>query len=126
MVTDLDAGALTGMAGELGALARAHDVTLRARLGRGRAGDPGARGRFDVLVNNAGVFHAASLQETTPDAFRRVMDVNATGVFLGMRGAAPPMVAAGSGVIINISSAAGLTGPPTCPPTRRANGPCTA
>ena len=112
MVTDLDAGALTGMAGELGALARAHDVTSELDWGEVVRGTLEHFGRLDVLVNNAGVFHAASLQETTPDAFRRVMDVNATGVFLGMRAAAPPMVAAGSGVIINISSAAGLTGPP--------------
>ncbi|MBV9194369.1 MAG: SDR family oxidoreductase [Solirubrobacterales bacterium] len=66
-------------------------------------------GRLDVLVNNAGVFLAAPMRETTPEAFRRVLDINTTGVFLGMRAAAPMLEHSG-GLIINVSSVAGLAG----------------
>jgi 3alpha(or 20beta)-hydroxysteroid dehydrogenase len=66
----------------------------------------------DVLLNNAGVFLAAPLTGTSVEDFRRVLDVNATGVFLGMRTVAPAMVERGGGSIINVSSVAGLTGAP--------------
>jgi 3alpha(or 20beta)-hydroxysteroid dehydrogenase len=112
MLTDLDPEALTELAQELGARSGAHDVTSEAEWTEAVQRTVEQFGRLDVLVNNAGVFHAASLQETTPEAFRRVLDVNATGVFLGMRAAAPAMAREGSGVIINISSVAGLTGTP--------------
>lgn len=65
-------------------------------------------GTLDVLVNNAGIFRANRLVDTPTDEFNLVMDINTTGVFLGMRTVAPPMIAAGSGSIINISSLAGL------------------
>jgi 3alpha(or 20beta)-hydroxysteroid dehydrogenase len=68
-------------------------------------------GQIDVLVNNAGVFLAAPLAETTLEDFRRVLDVNVTGVFLGMRAVAPAMSERG-GSIVNLSSLAGLTGGP--------------
>jgi 3alpha(or 20beta)-hydroxysteroid dehydrogenase len=69
-------------------------------------------GRIDVLVNNAGVFLAAPLAETTLEDFRHLQEVNQVGVFLGMRTIAPAMVARGSGSIINMSSVAGLMGSP--------------
>jgi len=65
-------------------------------------------GRLDVLINNAGIFRARRMIDTPLDEYRQVMDVNATGVFLGMREAAPPMIKQGSGSIVNISSLAGL------------------
>ena len=65
-----------------------------------------------MLVNNAGIFLAAPLGETTLEEFRRVQEVNQVGVFLGMRAVAPSMLARGSGSIINLSSLAGLTGSP--------------
>ena len=45
-----------------------------------------------------------------PDEFRRVVDINLTGTFLGMHFAVPSLREAGGGVIINISSTAGLMG----------------
>lgn len=69
-------------------------------------------GRLDSLVNNAGVWHTGGLLETTPEEYRRVIEINQTGVFLGMRAVAPTMQAQGSGSIVNISSAAGLRGDP--------------
>ena len=69
-------------------------------------------GRIDVLVNNAGIFQRAKLLDTTLDDYRRVIDVNQVGVFLGMRAVAPAMVEQRSGSIVNISSVAGLVGSP--------------
>ena len=67
-------------------------------------------GRVDVLVNNAGIFLAAPLVDTALEDFQRVLDVNVTGVFLGMRALAPAMIAQRSGSIVNISSLAGIRG----------------
>jgi 3alpha(or 20beta)-hydroxysteroid dehydrogenase len=67
-------------------------------------------GRLDVLVNNAGIFRIQRMTETSLEDYRRMMDVNATGVFLGMQAVAPTMIAQRSGSIINISSIAGLRG----------------
>lgn len=67
-------------------------------------------GKLDVLVNNAGVAGACPIEETSLDEYRRVTEINQTGVFLGIREAIKPMVAAGGGSIINISSIDGLIG----------------
>jgi 3alpha(or 20beta)-hydroxysteroid dehydrogenase len=67
-------------------------------------------GHIDVLVNNAGAWLAKGLLETAPEEFRRVVEVNQTGVFLGMAAVAPTMCEARSGSIVNISSTAGLRG----------------
>jgi 3alpha(or 20beta)-hydroxysteroid dehydrogenase len=69
-------------------------------------------GRLDVLINNAGIFTYARMVDTTVDDFTRQFDVNQLGVFLGMRAVAPTMIAAQRGSIVNISSAAGITGTP--------------
>ncbi len=71
-----------------------------------------AHGRIDVLVNNAGIFHRARMIDHTLDDFRRLLDINTIGVFLGMRTVAPPMIAQQAGSIVNISSIAGLVGAP--------------
>jgi len=67
-------------------------------------------GHLDVLVNNAGIWFGKSLDETTLDDYKRVVEINQVGVFLGLRAVVPPMKAAGSGSIVNISSLAGLRG----------------
>ena len=67
-------------------------------------------GRLDVLVNNAGIYQRATVDETTADDWDNLMNVNARGVFLGTRAAIPVMKHNGSGSIINISSIAGLVG----------------
>jgi 3alpha(or 20beta)-hydroxysteroid dehydrogenase len=67
-------------------------------------------GAIDVLVNNAGIFQVCGLTETGLADWDRIMGVNATGVFLGMKSVAPAMIAQRSGSIVNISSIAGLRG----------------
>jgi NAD(P)-dependent dehydrogenase (short-subunit alcohol dehydrogenase family) len=67
-------------------------------------------GRVDVLVNNAGVYSANDIEATAVDEWDRILDVNARGVFLGMKAVIPHMRSAGSGSIINISSTAGVVG----------------
>ncbi len=70
-------------------------------------------GKLDVLVNNAGIFPPARIEDTTEELWDRVMDINGKGVFLGTKCAIPEMRKAGGGSIINISSTAGLRGSPT-------------
>lgn len=69
-----------------------------------------AFGRLDVLVNNAGIGELIPFPEMTLEDYRRITEINQTGVFLGMKAAIEPMTAAGGGSIINISSIVGLTG----------------
>jgi NAD(P)-dependent dehydrogenase (short-subunit alcohol dehydrogenase family) len=67
-------------------------------------------GRLDILVNNAGIGAASRIEDTTPEAWDRVMEINAKGVFLGTRAAIPAMRRGGGGSIVNISSQLGLVG----------------
>jgi NAD(P)-dependent dehydrogenase (short-subunit alcohol dehydrogenase family) len=67
-------------------------------------------GKLDVLVNNAGIGGASRVEDTSVEAWERVMAVNAKGVFLGTRAAIPAMRRAGGGSIVNISSQLGLVG----------------
>ncbi len=69
-----------------------------------------AFGPVSLLVNNAGILAAAPIEMMDPDEFRRVIDINLVGTFLGMHYTIPSIKKAGGGVIINISSTAGLVG----------------
>lgn len=65
-------------------------------------------GRLDGLVNNAAVWSMSGIQDTSLEEYRRVIEVNQVGPFLGIKAVAGIMSAAGSGSIINIGSAASL------------------
>jgi NAD(P)-dependent dehydrogenase (short-subunit alcohol dehydrogenase family) len=68
-------------------------------------------GRLDVLVSAAGIFDGyAGVGETTPELWRRVLDVNLTGCFLGTKVAAELMISQGWGRIISIGSIATFRG----------------
>ena len=66
--------------------------------------------RVDVLVNNAAILQMGPIERTSAEAYRRVLDVNLVGPFLGIRAVLGPMRAAGGGSIVNISSIDGLIG----------------
>jgi 3alpha(or 20beta)-hydroxysteroid dehydrogenase len=67
-----------------------------------------AFGPLNVLVNNAAVVHMAAITDTTDEDYLRVFKINQFGTFVGIRSVIPPMKAAGSGSIINVSSIDGL------------------
>jgi 3alpha(or 20beta)-hydroxysteroid dehydrogenase len=67
-------------------------------------------GPLTTLVNNAGVSLPARIVDDTPEAFRRTLDVNLVGSFLGIKHVAPSIARAGGGSIVNISSISGLGG----------------
>jgi NAD(P)-dependent dehydrogenase (short-subunit alcohol dehydrogenase family) len=79
-------------------------------------------GKLTILVNNAGIVRMAPLDETSLDAWNEVINVNQTGVFLGMKQAIPAMRRASGGSIINISSVAGLVGLPNIPAYQASKG----
>ena len=67
-------------------------------------------GRIDLLSNTAGIIHPAGTVDESVEGWNRVVAVNQTGVFLGMRAAIPRMAAQGGGAIVNIGSLLGLIG----------------
>jgi 3(or 17)beta-hydroxysteroid dehydrogenase len=67
-------------------------------------------GRLDILVNNAGISGTFDPDTLSTSAWDRLMEVNAKGVFLGMKHAIPLMEQAGGGAIVNISSVSGFVG----------------
>ena len=71
--------------------------------------------RLDILVNNAGIGHVGSIEQTDPDDFDRLLNVNVRAVYLVTRAFLPLLLAAAengapTGCIVNIASVAGLIG----------------
>jgi len=96
------------IAGEGGvAHAVAADVTRGAEVAAAVGVAVGRFGGIDVLHNNVGITDMGGLDEIDEERWRRVMDVNLTGVFLTCKQVIPVMLAAGRGAIVNISSLAG-------------------
>ncbi len=114
VIADMNEAGAKELAGELGgsALALRLDVRSEEDWQRAIAESVRAFGGLHVLVNNAGIVVARSIEDTTLEQLRSVLAVNVEGVFLGCKHAIPAMNAAGSGSIINLSSAAGLVGTP--------------
>ncbi|GED90358.1 glucose 1-dehydrogenase [Streptomyces sp. NPDC091412] len=112
VITDVldDEGRAT--AAELGANARFlhHDVTSEEGWQRVADFTVAEFGGIHGLVNNAGISTGQLLEAESVEHFRKVLDINLTGVFIGMKTVIPAMKENGGGSIVNISSAAGLMG----------------
>jgi NAD(P)-dependent dehydrogenase (short-subunit alcohol dehydrogenase family) len=67
-------------------------------------------GRLDILVNNAGIGTFPDVEQETLEGWNRLIGINQTGVWLGMRAAIPAMRRVGGGSIINLSSIFGAVG----------------
>lgn len=112
MVTDVLDDEGRSLAEELGdsAIYRRLDVASPSDWDAAIKAAEEAFGRVNALFNNAGILAQGSVTDCTPEEFRRVIDVNLTGIFLGIRASAPAIRRAGGGVIVNTSSTAGLQG----------------
>ena len=86
------------------------DVTSEAGWQEALAAAGSTFGKLDVLVNNAGISGTFDPDTLSTSAWDRLMDVNAKGVFLGMKHVIPLMERAGGGAIVNISSVSGFVG----------------
>ncbi len=86
------------------------DVTDEAQWKAAVEGTVAAHGRLDVLVNNAGISGSAETDLYDTAAWNRLMGINATGVFLGMKYATLAMKQSGGGSIVNLSSISGIVG----------------
>jgi len=86
------------------------DVPREAEWQQAVAFAVNAFGKLDVLVNNAGISGGIDPDIMSTSAYDRLMDINAKGVFLGMKHAIPAMQQAGGGSIVNISSISGIVG----------------
>lgn len=84
------------------------DLGSAAGCGRVVAGAAEALGGLEVLVNSASDFTPASFADTTEEEFDRAVAVNLKGPFFCAQAAAPHMLAAGIGRIVNIADVAGL------------------
>jgi 3alpha(or 20beta)-hydroxysteroid dehydrogenase len=102
----------SALADELGAKARfVHlDVTQPDQWANALSVALEAFGTITGLVNNAGVFSIGALHETELSEWQRVLDINLTGTFLGIKTVIPSMITAGGGSIINVSSLEGIMG----------------
>ena len=111
VVADVDVERGEKVAKEIGDSARFArlDVTSEADWVRAVAATEDAFGTVDVLVNNAAVLHMAAIEDTALEDFERVVRVNQTGTFLGIKSVAGAMRRAGRGSIVNISSIDGRT-----------------
>ena len=86
------------------------DVTRESDWDRVVAETLRTHARIDILVHNAAILHLGSIENTSGDVFRRVLEVNTVGPFLGTRAVVPPMKAQQKGSIVFVSSIDGLVG----------------
>jgi 2-hydroxycyclohexanecarboxyl-CoA dehydrogenase len=105
-LADRDADTAQALAGEIGGVAVALDVSDSAGVHAAIA----THGPFDILVNNAGVDQHAFFTDTSEADWHRLLGVNLVSVFAATHAVLPAMQAAGFGRIVNIASEAGRLG----------------
>jgi len=112
MDVGLAAAEATAAAIGQGAIAVSGDVADWESFRAAHAAAAARLGPFDILVNNAGISPKRDgarvpAAEMDPAEWRRVVDVNLTGCFHGVRLVAPGMIAGGGGAVVSVSSVAG-------------------
>ncbi|MGA8742123.1 MAG: glucose 1-dehydrogenase [Terracidiphilus sp.] len=111
-IADINLAAAESLAKSVGSSQALHlDVTSPESI----ASAVSQLSRLDILVNNAGIGHVGSIQQTEPEDFDRLLDVNVRAVYLVTRAFLPLLLAAREtnspvGNIVNIASVAGLVG----------------
>src|ERR1700712_3713298 len=90
------------------------DITDPAGVSAAVEAAVGRFGRIDVLVNNAGNFYAGFFEEITPEDFRAQVETNLFGPLNVTRAVLPVLRAQRSGVVVTMSSTAGLVGQEFC------------
>lgn len=113
MLSDVNEAGLAQVAGSLDTevitdvFSVSDDGAMQAHIASGVA----RFGALDIALNNAGIGNGVEkLQDIPLEDYDRVMDINAKGVFVGMRHQIPVMTKARKGAILNTASAAGLVG----------------
>jgi meso-butanediol dehydrogenase/(S,S)-butanediol dehydrogenase/diacetyl reductase len=118
VIAEMDQAGAKRTAEEVGALGRRSlatttDVTsradLRAMVDRAKA----EFGRIDILINNAGIYRAASTLDVTEDHWDAIMNINAKAVFFATQAVLPVMIAQKAGAIVSLASMAGKIGSKT-------------
>jgi len=113
VLTDLQQDKGEAVAARVGGRFIRHDVTDEAEWIATVDATVADHGRLDVVINNAGVFIAQSIEETDLSVWNKVLGVNLTGVMLGCKHAIRAMKAnpgGPSGAIVNVSSITGYIG----------------
>lgn len=86
------------------------DVTRESDWERVVGQTVSTHGRIDALVHNAAILHLGTIEHTPGDVFRRILEVNTLGPYLGTRAVVPAMKRQGRGSIVYVSSIDGLVG----------------
>jgi 3alpha(or 20beta)-hydroxysteroid dehydrogenase len=114
VITDINADSCRRVAAEIGdnAIAVEHDVASEEGWGIVVKETLERFGKIDILVNNAAMTPAKTMDDTDAAFMRRMLDVNVVGSFLGMKAVRGPMKDNGGGAIINIASGLAFTSLP--------------
>ena len=116
LATDIDAKAAEAAADRIrasGGRAESCELDVRDAGAAAAAAEQAATlggGRLHILVNNAGAIAPAMFPKLTEEAFRRIIDIHLVGSFVCSQAVLPYLPDDGTGRIINVTSAAGLTG----------------
>jgi 2-dehydro-3-deoxy-L-rhamnonate dehydrogenase (NAD+) len=116
LIADVDLAAAEETAQAIGANAVAHQLNVTSEESWADAVSQAVSlwGKVDILVNNAGVAGDNVVSWEMPVAeWKRVIDIDLTGVFLGCRAVVPGMIEHGYGRIVNVASIAGKEGNPS-------------
>ena len=106
IVADLPRAELRALAGDIGALAVACDVTDVADVRALLATTLERHGRVEIVVNAAGLTVADDVAGIEDESWRRMLEVNLSGTMYVCRAALPALEACGAGAIVNIASVA--------------------